>query len=245
MAVDDSNSVDQQKESNTLSIRTDKLLSVPFNGEETSENTSQQQQQQTPVALPTSSSKILSKQHPLKTKWNFWFLNNKKKDMDWLERLSKVCTVSTVEEFWAFFDNIHPPSGMYGCDYNFFRDGIEPLWEVAQNKDGGRLVIQVDKQRNELLDGWWMEFLLACIGEQFGDDSDQVCGAVCNIRNKGSKISIWTTNASEEDKNRRIGHVLKDRLQASGGLKPIKINFEDHEVVQQKTSSAIPCRFMI
>ncbi|KAI3420380.1 hypothetical protein GPALN_003681 [Globodera pallida] len=232
----------------TKNIRPDELLaSAPSSGEDSPEDSLLQQQ--TPTALPTSSTKLLSKQHPLKTKWNFWFLNNKKKDMEWLDRLSKVCTVSTVEEFWAFFDNIRPPSGgMSGCDYNFFRDGIEPLWEVTQNKDGGRLVVQVDKQRNDLLDTWWMELLLACIGEQFGDGSDQVCGAVCNIRQKGSKISIWTTNASEEDKNRRIGYVIKERFHdafGATGIKPIKVNFEDHDMVQQKSSSVISSRFII
>lgn len=32
---------------------------------------------------------------------------------------------------------------MIGCDYNFFRGDIEPLWEVKENKDGGRLIVQV------------------------------------------------------------------------------------------------------
>jgi len=30
-----------------------------------------------------------------------------------------------------------------GCDYNFFKEGIQPVWEVPDNKMGGRLIVQV------------------------------------------------------------------------------------------------------
>jgi len=30
-----------------------------------------------------------------------------------------------------------------GCDYNFFKEGIQPVWEVPDNKNGGRLIVQV------------------------------------------------------------------------------------------------------
>lgn len=49
--------------------------------------------------------------------------------------------------------------------------------------------VQVDKARqHELLDQLWLELLIALIGDQFGNDTDEICGAVCNIRQKGSKV---------------------------------------------------------
>lgn len=63
-----------------------------------------------------------------------------------------------MEDFWAYafftrngvlfyffrlYDNIRPPSVLMGCDYNLFKEGIEPIWEVAENKNGGRLVVLV------------------------------------------------------------------------------------------------------
>lgn len=44
------------------------------------------------------------------------------------------------------------------------------------------------------------------IGEQFGDCSDSVCGAVVQIRTKGDKLAIWTSNASDQDTNLSIGY---------------------------------------
>uniref|UniRef100_A0A915EHH4 EIF-4F 25 kDa subunit n=1 Tax=Ditylenchus dipsaci TaxID=166011 RepID=A0A915EHH4_9BILA len=189
---------------------------------------------------------ILNQIHPLKNRWTLWFLNNKK-ELDWVKRLKNVCELKTVEEFWALYDNIRPPSALVGCDYNLFKDDIQPMWEVPQNKSGGRLIVVVEKSRADLLDCWWLELLIALIGEQFGEDSDQICGAVCNIRQKGSKISLWTTDAKNDDANRRIGVVMKNRLmavpQAKGSI--IKVCYEDHTDVQIKQSSAIQSRLII
>ena len=54
----------------------------------------------------------------------------------------------------------------------------------------------------------WLIFLLqlmCLIGEAFGDGSDEVCGAVVNIRPKQNKISIWTGNAKSKDAILHIG----------------------------------------
>ncbi len=49
--------------------------------------------------------------------------------------------------------------------------------------------LQIDKVRhNDLLDIFWLEVLLAIIGEQFGEQGEEICGAVANIRNKGDKV---------------------------------------------------------
>ena len=46
---------------------------------------------------------------------------------------------------------------------------------------------------------------MCLIGESFGDSSDEVCGAVVNIRPKQNKIAIWTGNAKEKDAILHIG----------------------------------------
>ena len=43
------------------------------------------------------------------------------------------------------------------------------------------------------------------IGESFGEFSDNVNGAVVQIRNKGDKIAIWTGNALDQDANLAVG----------------------------------------
>ncbi len=47
--------------------------------------------------------------------------------------------------------------------------------------------------------------LLCLIGEAFEEISDDICGAVVNIRNKGDKLGLWTHDASRGEATKRIG----------------------------------------
>ncbi|MGH0117934.1 UNVERIFIED_CONTAM: hypothetical protein FKN15_074401 [Acipenser sinensis] len=85
-------------------------------------------------------------------------------------------------------------------------DGIEPMWEDRRNKCGGRWLITLSKQqRHTELDRFWLETLLCIIGESFDDYSDDVCGAVINVRAKGDKIAVWTTNTENREAVTYIG----------------------------------------
>lgn len=43
------------------------------------------------------------------------------------------------------------------------------------------------------------------IGESFEEHSDEVCGAVVNVRGKGDKIGVWTADAKKNDSILKIG----------------------------------------
>lgn len=47
--------------------------------------------------------------------------------------------------------------------------------------------------------------LLCLVGEAFDDYSDDVCGAVVNIRSKGDKIAVWTSDYENRDAVTHIG----------------------------------------
>lgn len=113
-----------------------------------------------------------------------------------LRILLRKLEILIFEIRYSFYDNIRPPSTCIGCDYNLFKEGIQPMWEVPQNKDGGRLVLSVDKSRPDILDTLWAELLFALVGNVFGDDTPSICGAVCNIRAKGSKVTFCFTQFS-------------------------------------------------
>ena len=49
--------------------------------------------------------------------------------------------------------------------------------------------------------------LMLLIGEGFADSSDQVCGAVVQVRNRGDKLAIWTADQNRESDVRNIGYV--------------------------------------
>ena len=46
---------------------------------------------------------------------------------------------------------------------------------------------------------------MCLIGEAFGDESDQICGAVINIRRTVDKISVWTADSKDEAAIMKIG----------------------------------------
>ena len=50
--------------------------------------------------------------------------------------------------------------------------------------------------------------LLCLIGETFEEFSENVCGATVNIRNKGDKLGVWTSDAGNPEANVRIGYVM-------------------------------------
>ncbi|XP_058631103.1 eukaryotic translation initiation factor 4E-1B isoform X1 [Onychostoma macrolepis] len=146
--------------------------------------------------------------HPLQNRWGLWFYKNDKSKM-WQDNLRLITKFDTVEDFWALYNNIQPPSKLSsGCDYSMFKDGIEPMWEDRSNKCGGRWLITLAKQhRRTELDHFWLETLLCLIGEGFGSFSRDICGSVINIRAKGDKIAIWTSNAENCETVTYIGNA--------------------------------------
>ncbi|KHJ96146.1 eukaryotic initiation factor 4E [Oesophagostomum dentatum] len=92
------------------------------------------------------------------------------------------------------------------------------------------------------VDHYWLELLMAIIGEQFEDLGETyICGAVVNVRQKGDKVSLWTRDATRDDVNTRIGLVLKAKLDIPDS-EPL---YEVHKDSSVRTSSMVKPRIMI
>uniref|UniRef100_A0A3Q2XM97 Eukaryotic translation initiation factor 4ea n=1 Tax=Hippocampus comes TaxID=109280 RepID=A0A3Q2XM97_HIPCM len=171
--------------------------------------------------------------HPLQNRWALWFFKNDK-SKTWQANLRLISKFDTVEDFWALYNHIQLSSNlMSGCDYSLFKDGIEPMWEDERNRRGGRWLITLSKQQRKAdLDRFWLETLLCLVGEAFDDHSDDVCGAVINVRSKGDKIAIWTT-----DKLR----VYKERL---GVPSKVVIGYQSHADTATKSGSTTKNKFV-
>jgi len=185
--------------------------------------------------------KELLTKHPLQYRWVLWYCKQDRTKA-WEECLKEVASFDTVEDFWALYNHIQLASGLsWGSDYYLFKEGIQPMWEDPNNIEGGRWLIQVDKnKRNELLDHYWLELLMAVIGEQFDDHGDQICGLVINVRQKGDKVSLWTRDSSKEEVNRRIGQVAKQKLSIAE-----QISYEQHKDTSHKSSSMVKARLKV
>ena len=133
--------------------------------------------------------------HPLEQEWTFWYYYPEKRQ-SWSANQKMVLTVSTVEGFWAVYNNILQPSQLkVNSDYSLFKSGIKPDWEDLGNIHGGRWVTTCPRER---LDVGWKELVMALIGEQMGDGlRDTVTGAVVNVRSKGDKLAVWVGDDSD------------------------------------------------
>ncbi|ELR02566.1 hypothetical protein VC83_08945 [Pseudogymnoascus destructans] len=142
--------------------------------------------------------------HTLKHGWVFWFRPPVQKSNGYLEyekTLHAMAAFDTVEDFFAIYKHLKRPSTLpLVSDYHIFKNGIRPVWEDEENKKGGKWIVRLKKG---VADRYWEDLLFAIIGDQFGEASEEVCGAVLSVRNGEDILSIWTRNDG--------GRVLKVR----------------------------------
>ena len=108
----------------------------------------------------------------MNAEWVMWEhkANQGPKDPDkWKENMKQLCKISTVEDFWRYFQHVPKPSQVFfdgDCrklvgteaktieEYSFFKNGIEPEWGDPQNLTGGewfcRQYLELD-----VLDLYW------------------------------------------------------------------------------------------
>ena len=171
----------------------------------------------------------------------------------------QVITFNTVEDFWSVYNHIEPASRLQtGCDYSLFKEGIKPMWEDPGNKAGGRWLVSLDKkQRLQALDKFWLNMMMALIGENFGTENykagdapkvnknvgELVNGAVLNVRPRMDKIGLWLKTTGPEGDVMHIGWRLKEHIGMEFSAVPL--NFEVHADVAVKRSSTVKHRFQI
>ena len=121
--------------------------------------------------------------HPLQNKWTLWY-----QPVSDFKSLQKVVQVTSIEEFWSVFNNLRQLENMEDkTTLYFFKDGIEPAWEDAQNK--GRL--KGNLIRNRDCNVVYQQVLMNCIGETYAS-MEQINGvAICVRKNKAFRLDVW------------------------------------------------------
>lgn len=141
-----------------------------------------------------SSNHILStfEQHPLKSTWIVWYRPPTPKYSDYEKSTVPLASITSVEGFWSVYSHLKRPSLLPTVsDYHIFKKGIRPVWEDEANKRGGKWIVRFKKG---VSDRYWEDLLLAMVGDQFLEASDEVCGAVLSVRGGEDVLSVWTRN---------------------------------------------------
>lgn len=171
------------------------------------EKTSKEAMRSTAVSKPSMSSIAeanvqqgpMPSSHPLRDTWIFWYRPPITKANGYIEydkTLHAMMSVHTAEEFWLAYSHLKRPSSLPTVsDYHLFKKGIRPIWEDDENKLGGKWVLRLKKG---IADRYYEDLLMACIGDQFGDEADEVCGVVLSMRNGEDVLSIWTRSTGQK-----------------------------------------------
>lgn len=128
--------------------------------------------------------------HPLKHTWVVWYRSPGNKFQDYEKSTHKIAHFGTVEEFWAVYSHLRRPSSLpHVSDYHLFKQGIRPVWEDKENRNGGKWNIRLKKG---VANRYWEDLMLAIVGNQFGDAGEDLCGAVLSVRGNEDVLSVWT-----------------------------------------------------
>ncbi|XP_051174409.1 eukaryotic translation initiation factor 4E-1A-like [Leptopilina boulardi] len=173
--------------------------------------------------------------HPLQNTWTLWYYEQDR-SKSWEQSQREITSFDTAEDFWSLYNHIKCASELRsGSDYSMFKQGIRPMWEDDANKSGGRWLINLEKkQRATELDRFWLEILLCMIGEGFNEFSDDICGAVVNVRPRQDKLALWTGDAHSSQSIMEIGRKLKERLRITS---KVTIGYQIHSDTMVKTGS--------
>eukprot|EP00116_Pleurobrachia_bachei_P011756 sb/3472018/ len=118
------------------------------------------------------------KKHPLENAWTLWFFKEER-DKDWIECYKKVASFETVEDFWALYNFIMPPTRLgVKCEYSVFKDGINPMWEDPRNCEGGKWRYNMLLKQQGNLDMYWKEMVKFC-GVLILKPENKVWGFAC------------------------------------------------------------------
>lgn len=164
----------------------------------------------------------------LRSAWKLSYREKAQKGKEWTNESQDIATIDTIMNFWQVFNHISQPTRIRkrnNPNLMFFREGIEPTWEDEQNKDGGMwgIVMKTGQrynpnfERDDRLNGYWMEAVLACIGESL-PHSEYINGIVLQRRQREDRIQIWTRDAENTEVQISIGKHMKHLMNIGSDL---------------------------
>ncbi|KAI1126043.1 translation initiation factor eIF4e [Nemania abortiva] len=170
--------------------------------------------------------------HPLRDTWVFWYRPPITKANGYIEydkTLHAMMSVKTTEEFWLAYSHLKRPSSLPTVsDYHLFKEGVRPIWEDEENKHGGKWILRLKKG---VADRYYEDLIMACVGDQFGDESDELCGIVLSMRNGEDVLSIWTRNTGQ--KVLKIRETMRRILRCPNDT---RIEWKSHDTSMQQRS---------
>ncbi|VIO88862.1 Uncharacterized protein BM_BM1973 [Brugia malayi] len=167
------------------------------------------QQSKPDLVLLVKPSPCNDSEHPLEFTYVFSYFvrpQGKFDPEDYALYVQPVASFNSVEQFWNTYCFLKRPADINEkVDFHMFKEGIKPVWEDDANRKGGKWILRLKKGFSSRI---WENLILAMIGEQFLV-GEEICGAVCSIRNQEDIVSLWNRTADNLATTNRIRDTLR------------------------------------
>lgn len=184
---------------------------------------------------PVSAKDTAKDAYQLRYNWILYLRPPTGKNVEYEASIKPQARFCTAREFFKAYTHLKRPSSLpVVSDYHIFREGIRPVWEDEANRAGGKWILRLKKG---VADRYWEELLLALIGDQFTEASDEVCGAVVSVRQGEDVISIWTRQNG--GRNVRVRETLKRVLNLP---QDTQMQFKSHDASIEQRAQADQAR---
>lgn len=157
------------------------------------------------VASDTSVGLIEDKVCLLKNKWVLWA--HLPHDTDWsLNSYKAIYKLSTVEETIAISETL-PEILVKNCMLFIMKDGINPIWEDKQNRDGGCFSYKVS---NKNVSNVWKDLTYILVGESLSTNDafvNNVTGITISPKKNFCIIKIWMQSCDHQNPSQIIQSI--------------------------------------
>ena len=135
--------------------------------------------------------------HELKNKWTFWV--HLPQDVDWsMQSYKKICNFNFVEDTIAITESL-PENLIKNCMLFLMKDGISPIWEDTQNRNGGCFSYKISNKHVLTV---WKELTYVLVGQSISKDKkfiDGLSGITISPKKNFCIIKIWMNNCLNQN----------------------------------------------
>lgn len=139
------------------------------------------------------------------SKWNVWYHHTKD---DWkIDGYRNIYTIDNVKNYWKLFNNWDELGGVSGKHYFIMKEGVTPIWEDENNRNGGCWSFKVEDNDSQNI---WNDLSLYLVTESISKIKDDILGiSICLKKNNNSIVKIWNKNSNNNDNELLSNDILE------------------------------------
>jgi len=133
---------------------------------------------------------------PLLFSYVFWCHDIYNKDWD-LSSYKKLCTITTVSEFWKLFNNLNK-LGYKSNNFFLMKEGTDPIWEHNNNRYGGLCSFKIDNSVSlKMYEDLCVRMMCSKLTHN-PNETDDINGISFSPKNNWNIIKIWNRDKSND-----------------------------------------------